>query len=129
MYHIRKYNREDFNLLEGWWKQAGEPGPLPTMMLEDSSFIIEKKTIPVYTLTVYLTNCKEVAYLENFARNPEVKDEEAGRLLVDYVCNFTKNLGYKRVICLTYKHKLIKQYEKYGMKRVLDHITGFNKEL
>ena len=85
------------------------------MMLKDSTFIIEDNDKPVASVTVYLTNCKEVALMENLIKDPEFKEEGAIQSLFKHVEDFTKSLGYKRIIMFSNKEKLNDKYETFGI--------------
>lgn len=128
-YTLRHYKNDDFPMIASWWEKAGEPGPRETMMLEESSFIIEVDSVPAYSITVYMTNCKELAYLENFSRNPEIKNKDAAQALLDYVCGWARIKGYKHLITFGYHEKLKTKFVEYGFMKTLDNLSGFVKEL
>lgn len=132
MYIIRNYKHSDFSLLDNWWKSYNEMGPIPEMMMEDTSFVLEINGVPALSITVYFTNCKEVAYIENFIGNPDLEGslrKEASQCLLNHVYKFAKDKEYKRLVCFCYKDKLVKRYEELGVVRTLSGLHSFVKEL
>lgn len=130
--NIRNFNTSDYPMVLSWWKNAKEIPPSINMLPEDSTFIIEYEDKSVACLTVYLTNSKEISYFENFVKNPNIEKDISKQMtqyLVEYVCEFTKTLGYKRIICMSYKEPLKKRYSELGFFKTLDNISTLVKEL
>lgn len=131
-YSIRPYHASEFEMLKSWWTLAKEVCPEKECLPEESTLILELDGVPALAITVYLTNCKRVAYLENFIGNPEMKGDsrkQASQLIVDAACNFAKNLGYTRILCLSLKDKLNERYVELGMKPTQGPLNGFIREL
>lgn len=128
--NIRFYKKQDFELLSSWWKQQNEPGPTLDMLPEDSTFIVEINNKPIISVCLYLTNCKEVCYIENLIANPEFKEnrKEYIQVLFSFLQNFAKNLGYKKLMCMAYRDALKKRYQEIGLTKTLD-VSIFIKEL
>lgn len=128
--NIRLFNKNDFKMIQSWWKAADEMAPTIEMLPEDSTFILEIDEKPQICITLYLTNAKYISYLENFVKNPELKNsKEYSKKLVKYVENFAKENGCKILVCLSYKEKLKKRYEELGYMNTLNNISSFAKEL
>lgn len=127
--NIRLYKESDWSTIKNWWIIANEIPPLKESMTNDSTFVLEKDNDLLASITVYLTNSKEMAYLENLVRNPEFKNKEAIKNLVNHAERFTKENGYKRLICFSYKSSLKKRYENLGYLNTLSDLSSFVKEL
>lgn len=128
---VREYLENDWSQVLSWWVNSREVAPLKTMMPIDSSFIAEIDGHPALAVCLYLTNTKEICYVENFAGNPEFKGSirnKATRVLLDRISEFAANLGYKRLICMSEKPVLKAYYEKIGFTRTLDGVATFTKE-
>lgn len=126
---IRMYKNSDYEILYTWWLKANEPAPLPGMLPENSTFILEENNKPLASICIYFTNTKEIAYLENLVKDPEFKNKQAIQQLVEFSENFAKELGYKRLICLTRKEKLKNRYQELGYQKTLDNLSSFVKEI
>lgn len=128
--NIRLFNKNDYETIKMWWYKAHEIPPTLEMLPEDSTFILELDNKPKVSLTVYLTNSKHLAYLENFAKDPELEDsKQYTELLAKHVEKFAKEQGYKVLACLAYKDKLKKRYEDLGYINTLNNLSSFIKEL
>lgn len=128
---IRPYKKEDWEMVAWWWNTSGEVSPLETMMPLDSSFIAEIDGVPALAVCLYLTNTPEVAYVENFIGNPELKGVSrvsASHVLLDHISKFASDLGYKRILCMTEKDVLKNHYQKLGFTKTLDGVATFVKE-
>lgn len=126
MISIRNYRKEDWAMVESWWAHASEISPVPGMMPEESSFIAEVDGIPALAVTVYLTNTPEIAYVENFIGNPAVKGgsrREASVLLSHHIAGFARGRGYRRLLCMTEKPKLMDRYQELGFSPTLSGVT------
>jgi hypothetical protein len=127
---IRPYKASDYQMIRSWWAHYKEPGPLPSMIPLESSFILEIDNIPALMICVIITNVKEYCLLENFVGNPLIDNEKRRNNaleLIEYVTIFTKQLGIKRLICMAYKTPLKKRYQELGFTEVLDGISTFCK--
>lgn len=129
---VRHYTPSDFPLISSWWIAHGEPGPLPSMLPPESTFLLEMDGIPALCVSLYLTNSSEVAYIENFCGNPELDGparRSAAPHLVKYIENFALSRGYARLFCLAHKEPLKRRYEELGYTRTLDNVATFCKSL
>ena len=132
MYSVTPYREEQFDLIKSWWDAAGEFAALPGMMPEDSTLIVNYEGRPLASLTIYFTNSKEIAYLENLVGNPEFKGEirkKGVEILTRSAEQLAKSRGYKRLLCLTEKTKLKGRYEELGYLPTLNNVTTFVREL
>jgi hypothetical protein len=131
--NIRNYKKSDLNTILGWYSDRNQHGPLPDMFLEDSTFVLEYDNKPVMCISIYLTNSKEIALLEHLARDPEFNDRsttgEAINMITNYVENFTKNMGYKRIFTLINRQSLKNKYSDFGYLETNNGISIFMKEL
>lgn len=127
---IRLYRESDFELLKSWWIEANELPPLKEMMTLDSTFVLEKDGVPVMSLCVYFTNCKHLAYLENFIRNPSLNNSNLySEKIVTHVEEFARSKGYRIIACLSYKDKLKQRYQQLGYINTLNNLSSFVKIL
>ena len=128
---IRNYRKEEFEMINSWWKAAKEIGPLPDMLPEESTFILEMEKQPALCVTVYLTNSKEIAYIENFIGNPELKGIRSYMVpkLFDHICKFARERGYRRLVALASNEKLVSRYQEIGLTETVKGLTSFAKEL
>ncbi len=108
-----------------WWKAAGEIAPNEGMLPLESTFIAILDGQPAAAMTIYLTNTFEVAYVENFIGNPELKGtsrKEAALQLTYHIANFARSRGYKRLVGMTCKDALKKRYQELGGVPTLDGV-------
>jgi hypothetical protein len=126
---IRTYNKKDWPEILDWWIAAKEIPPPKESMTTDSTFILEVNNEMMASITIYLTNCKEVAFLENIIRNPKFKNKDGIQSLVQHAELFIKENGYKRLIGLFYKDKLKNRMQTMGYKKTLDNLSSLVKEL
>src|SRR5215203_5652049 len=120
MIHIRPYKESDFHEIVSWWKEHGEFAPLPGMMSGEGTFVLELDTQPVMTLSVLLTQTKEMSYFEGYCAKPGLQKNirnALGQLLWQHGYQYLKNLGYKRVLIFTDKDALANRYERLGMNK------------
>jgi hypothetical protein len=132
MMKIREYQTSDWPVVKSWWKASGEMAPLPDMMPEESSFVAEVDHVPALAVAIYLTNTKELAYVENFVGNPAMsgkKRREAALILSDHIAKFAKGRGFKRLMCMTEKKPLVGRYKELGYKPTLGGVTTLVREL
>jgi hypothetical protein len=131
MLKIRPFTANDWPMVESWWKRSGEVAPLPSMMPLESSFIAEVDYKPALAVAVYLTNTPELAYVENFIGNPEMKTQErkvAAFLLAKHISDFAKSRGFKRLLCMTEKPALVSRYLELGFMPTLSGVTTLVRE-
>lgn len=130
MFTIRQYKKEDFKMIESWWDNKYPP--TIEMLPESSTLILEIDKVPAYCLSVYLTNCKQYAYLGNFISNNKLKIEnrkEASQVLMDSVCGFARELGYKNILCMTNVSKLKERYKEMGFTPTISDVQTFVKRI
>lgn len=130
--NIRNYKKEDLNLILKWYRDHKQFEPFANMLLTDSTFILEHDNKPVMCISVYLTNSKEIALLEHLVRDPEfngsIKDE-AIKMITNYAENFTKNMGYSRLVTLINRKSLKDKYLNYGYIENGKDLSIFVKDL
>lgn len=130
--NIRLYKKSDLNTILIWCLDHKECLPYPEMLTTDSTFVLEKDNKPLACLTVYLTNSKEVAYLENLVRDPEFKGQEkdeAIKMLFNHVENFTKEQGFKRVVAFVHRPLLKNRFKEMNYINSMNDISSYVKEL
>lgn len=123
---IRQYNSTDYKEIASWLDF-----PINEQTLNNSTFILEIDNVPAYCLTVYFTNSKELALIENFAGNPKLKEERKpySQVLWVYLEDLAKELGYKQIICLAKEKKLSEKYESFGYSRIMNNVDVMGKVL
>lgn len=126
---IRNYKQEDYKEISQWTKDMPVIGE--DLLSKSSTFVLEMNEIPVFALTVYFTNCKEICFLDNFVGNPAMKNErkEHTQLLFTYAEKLAKELGYKRVVCFSNIPKLISKYETFGYSKIMNDTCVLGKGL
>ena len=128
--NIRLYNKSDYEMIKNWWIDSNECPPFEDMLTEDSTFILEMHGKARMCISVYMTNCKAIAYLENFIKDPNFKDSNTcSKILVEHAEKFAKDNGFRHLVCLSYKEKLKTRYEKLGYSNTLNNLSSFCKEL
>lgn len=130
--NIRSYKNSDYGEIWKWWIEQNEIPPLPDMMPEESSFVFEFDGVPILAVALYLTNTKEVCYIENLVGNPKFKSparKNALAMLIDHLEKFAKEKGFKRLIMLSYRDGLKKRYQELGYSKSLDNLSSFVKEI
>ncbi len=124
---IRPYKPADYDMIASWSDMPLVPG----LLIEDGTFIMELNREPAATISVYTTNCYEVAYLEMFVGNPTLKADRAQFMpyLLSHAEQYTKNKGYKRLMCLAPHEKLTKRYKELGYRPTYIGLVSMTKEL
>jgi hypothetical protein len=128
--NITNFKPSDYSMIQAWWKAANEPCPPIAAMPEESTFVISTNGVPAASISVLLTNTKELCYLENFVSNPELKGarKELTQKIIDHANEYARNLGYKRTLIFSYKDKIKKRYMELGMLHTVSNISAFVKE-
>ncbi len=133
MIKIRNYTDNDFKMISKWWKDANENGPLPGMMPEESTFVLEWDGVAIAALTALETNTKGISYLEGYIGNPLPELHAIRRELAPQLWNhafrYLKEKGFERVICLAGHERLVARYEQLGMTALSGAYTALSKEL
>lgn len=131
MIEIRPYRQSDYGLIKSWWDAYKACPPLPGMMVEDGTFVLELNGTPALSLTVLGTQSKQIAYVEGYIKNPDfmnVSLEEYGSLLWNYCFEYAKKQGYARVFCYCLVDKLGEKYARYGMSKTAEHLSAFVRD-
>lgn len=129
--YIRQYEETDYPLLLSWWKNSGLAVP-PKDAIPATTWIAEFNSVSAVALSLHCLNNKEFAFLDFFIGNPELDNDmrkEASSSLVNFVELKAKNLGYKKLFCLSFIPKLKQYYEQFGYARTYDDISSFMKEI
>lgn len=119
-------------MLDSWWRQYDEPGPLPTMVPAESTWVLELDNRPALAVSLIYTNISEYCYVENFIGNPELKGVQrkvGGHHLLKYISEVARARGYRRLLCLGYKNAVKRRYLELGFKSTLDNLSSFVKEV
>lgn len=130
---IRPYSATtDFPMLSRWWAAHSEPGPLETMVPSESTWVLELDGTPALSVSLILTNIPEYCLVDNLIGNPELKGSqraEATFILLQYLEQYARDHGYRRLFCLAYRQKLKRLYESLGFGRTMDDVSTFVKSL
>lgn len=132
MVNIRPFRNTDFEMICSWWEFYGAVPPIAGMMCEDGTFILELGTEPVMTLSVLLTQSKEISYFEGYCAKPGLSKEnsnDCGNILWDHCYKYLRDKGYKRVIIFTDKDSLARRYMDLGMTKAVGGLTSLAREL
>lgn len=131
MLNITNFKSSDYEMIQAWWSAANELCPPLEAMPEESTFILSANGVPAASISVLLTNTKELCYLENFVSNPELKGarKELTQKIIDHANQYARNLGYKRTLIFSYKDKIKNRYEELGMRHTVSNVSAFVKEL
>lgn len=132
MLSIRGYRESDFPLIKSWWVDQNELPPLPTMLPHDSTFVAEFNRRPIASITVYYTNCKDVAYVENLGGDPAMKGplrKEAVAMLFSHVDKDAKSRGCKFLGAIGPNEKLERYYNGFGYLTTLRGVSTLAKEV
>lgn len=131
-FKIRPYRTSDFKEIHSWWNSANEVAPQEGMMIEDGTFVLEALGVPAITVTVYLTQSKQIAYIEGLIKNPLLKHidlEPQTSLLMEYICDYARERGYTNLFAYCKVDKLKEKYKRYGLTQVLDNLSAFSRRL
>lgn len=132
MIKIRSYKNTEFEGISEWCKYFTSVSPLPNMLLENGTFVLEIENVSALCVTVLLTQSKDMAYIFNFIKNPlfdGVNLEEYGKVLWSHCFNWAKEQGYSQLICFSDNDKLTDKYQRFGMKKNLTGLTSFIVEI
>lgn len=130
--NIRNFKQSDYPMIYNWWSVQKEQAPLLGMLPEESTFVLELNKQPALCVTIYLTNTKELAYVENLVGNPELKSKErkeATYHLNEHLKEFAKSKGYKRLVCMSEKAQLKNYYTSLNYTETLNNVSTFVREL
>lgn len=125
--------QNDIEKIKSWWDAAEMRGFHEGFIPHDHAYVVYDNTDNARALLcLYTTNISEYAYLECFVSDPTLETahrREVTEFLVEYVENKAKQLGYRKLICLTHIDPLKPRYEALGYQRSLNNVTTFVKEL
>lgn len=130
--NTRRYNKEDYKTLDGWWRQYSEwKDSVPELILPPYGAIVEHEGKPVAAAFLYETKGNGCSWMEWIVADPAAdKMVRAMALdkLIDDVSEYAKNEGYQFVF-MTVKHpKLLERLiEKGFMKGDGDMTTMIKK--
>lgn len=131
MITIQKYHPSYFETLDSWWEHYNETAPTKELIPE-STFIVFCKDTPILSVSLILGNITEYCTVDNFIGNPDYEGpirHEAGFLLNAHIAEYAKNLGYKKLFCMSYREPVKRRYEELGYVKTLDNVTTYIKEI
>lgn len=128
--NIRSYRDSDYTMIASWWGSQGESIPTKNL-IPSTTFVLEVENEPIISISVLLTNVKGICFLENFVGNPEHRElrKQYASVIVEHAIDFAKKQGYEAVACFAYKEKTKKRYEQLGMRKTLDNLSSFVREI
>lgn len=118
MLEVKAFKHEqDYPLLVEWWKAWKHHTP-PMDELPPTGLMVYEYDKPIFCAFLVLTNTK-YAYVETGAANPTTtwqKREECIEALEHAFSTIAKDMGYRRLLCLVHKPKLVQKIFKTGAK-------------
>jgi|SRR6478735_2608065 len=129
---IRAYQHTDFEEICKWWVGHHELPPIQGMMIENGTFILENDHQPVMTLTAFMTQSKEVSYIEGYCAKPGLDSalrRTLGEMIWEHCFQFLRSNGFKRALAFTDKPELVNRYKKFGMIKNMDGLSSLGREL
>lgn len=85
-------------------------------MPDGTTFVLFIEGVQALSVSLYPSN-SEAIQVEAFIGNPSLEGELRRRgtqVLLDYISNFAKELGYQRLWCMAPNERLRDYYEKIG---------------
>lgn len=128
---IRAYQDSDFEMICRWWASRGEIGPMPGMLIENGTFVLELSDKAVMSLTCYIT-LSSIAYIEGFIADPELPKEirrELGHKLWDHCIKYAEENKAKHLLTYSGKDGLTKRYEQFGFTKSISNLTVLYRTL
>lgn len=130
---IRSYKNSDYEMICDWWDMQYQQGPLPGMMSEHGTFILEHNNEPFMSLTVFKTQTN-IGYIEGYicdiTREISIeKRREYGQNIWNHCYQWAKENGIQYLVTYTDKEALVNRYEKLGMTKVMNNLTSLSKDL
>jgi hypothetical protein len=127
---IRRYvATNDYPIISSWYR---DEAPSKEALPEDSTFIFELNDIPALSVTLYLTNCKEICMVEHFIGNPDLSGSDRRQATIalnNFISDFAKALGYKNLVAMTANVKLQNYYQGLGYKKVSGDLPVLKREI
>lgn len=130
--NIRQYKNEDYEMIKSWHIISTGETPMDGLMIENGTFILERANIPALCLTVLLTQSNQVSYCFGYIKNPLFKEqnlENEGRALWEHCFSFAKEKGYNNILCFSNVDKLKDKYQRFGMRKTMDNLSSFVRNL
>lgn len=128
----RLYKDSDYEEVKRWYAAYDEGTPSPSIFPSDSTLLLEANGTPVFCLIVYLTNCKEICYLEGFIGNPDIKGSErlaASERMKDEAISFAQERGYRHALTFAYREGVKRRIKELGFEETLENLSCFVKRL
>lgn len=115
-----------------WYKGHNDSAPDEDMFTEESSYILEnEKGEPWIGVSIYLTNCKGICFMEGTISNPYISNKGILKAIVEFntfVCQMAKDKGYKRMVGMTGNanwKRCIKLTKELGYTETLQNASVF----
>lgn len=129
---VRPYQHTDYESISQWWLASSYGGVLPPDWYSpESCYVLELKGKAAVAITVFYTQLKVMAMLENLIADPSLEKEVRAEA-VDAIVNFcevaVKSHGYKNLVCYSPKQGLANRYTSLGYKPVMK-LTCHMKEM
>lgn len=102
------------------------------MLPKGTTFIMEGDDQILACMTMYLTNSKQFAMLDNLISNPYIDKpvrREAVKKLINHCEILAFEMGYKSLFCMSTKAKLTERYESHGYRPTFRGVTTLTKQL
>lgn len=129
--NIRKYNKQDFELIQSWWKVL-DKGLSEHTYPEESSYILEINNIPLACASLYLMNSPIACMMENLISDPNSEIDNKSKYINQFILfleETAKKQGYISIIAMTYVDKLKDKYSTLGYKKITENLIVFAKSL
>ena len=129
---IRPYQDSDFELLTSWWTAADVAPPPRGAIPIESTWVVIRDHEPIVSACLLLTNIKAFAYIENLISNPAAHAEDrhqAVELMVRYIENHARRLGYGALACYGRHDQLVRRYQGLGYQPAERNLTALVKGL
>lgn len=130
MINIRTLKPSEFEMINGWQKEEIGYG-FEFWMLPPTTFVVEVNETPVAAVSLILTNCHAISQIENLVGNPAKRNErrEAIPHLINFVCEYAKSFGSRRIYMNAYVDKLKEKYESFGFTKASDNLSLLWKDI
>ena len=125
--NIRPFKDSDYETICSWLNFK----PTKDVLSGSSTYVLENDNKLLFCLTIYFTNSKNLCLIENFAGNPNFKEERKkySQYLWLYCERLAKEMGYKNVMVLSNIDKLTQKYEQFGYTKFMDNVVALKKDL
>ena len=128
---IRYDKASHYFMIRSWWMKQKQMAPDSGMMPDESTFIWIWRTVPVFSVSLILTNT-HLAWIENLVANPDFRHPDRG-LMVDQgmseVMEMCKQRGLKKVFCMSVSDKTDRRFKKFGFMPSAHGVTTMVKEI